>query len=218
VSEPVPELPAELPPGEEVLLQVRPPWRRFAQDVFHLRALTVYFLLFAAARGLRGWQMGGAIAALRDTAEVLPLVAAGLGVLAFLGWVYARATLYVITTGRIVIRSGVAVPMTFNLPFRRLGSADVRARADGSGDIVIKLAGKERLAWLALWPNARPWRFAHAEPMLRGLPNAAQVAEVLAGAMRTWSAAAQAPVVFAPAHGSAGGDIAAPPPHLAADH
>jgi hypothetical protein len=83
----------------------------------------------------------------------------------------------------VVLRFGVAIPMAFNLPFRQIKTAGLRRHADGSGDIPLKLMGVERIAYVVLWPHARPWHFAPAEPMLRAIANPARVAEILAGAL-----------------------------------
>ena len=57
-------------------------------------------------------------------------------------------------------------------------------RADGSGDLPLTLSGEDRIAWLHLWPHARPFHLAHPEPMLRSVPDAAAVAQLLSQA---WS-------------------------------
>ena len=46
------------------------------------------------------------------------------------------------------------------------------------------MAGNDRIAWLQLWPHARPWRLGKPQPMLRCVPQGAQVAKLLA---QTWS-------------------------------
>ena len=56
--------------------------------------------------------------------------------------------------------------------------------ADGSGDLPLTLSGEDRIAWLHLWPHARPFHLAHPEPMLRSVPDAAAVAQLLSQA---WS-------------------------------
>jgi hypothetical protein len=76
--------------------------------------------------------------------------------------------------------------MTLNLPFSRISAADLRSTQAGLGDIPIRLVKGDKIAFLHLWPHARPWRLAEPEPMLRSLPQAAQVAQLLAQA---WSQA-----------------------------
>ena len=49
----------------------------------------------------------------------------------------------------------------------------------------------DKVAYLLLWPHARPWRLSKPEPMLRAVPDAARVAAILARAL---AAAASQPV------------------------
>lgn len=183
--EPIPGLPEELPPGEELLWQGRPAWRRLARDAFHVRGLAAYLTAAAVARGVSyAWSGAGAGDVARAVAEVLPLVVVALGIAYGLAWLHARSTVYTLTSRRIVLRVGVALPITFNLPFKQLASADGRINDDGTGDIVVELAGTNRLGWLFLWPHARPWRMAKAAPMLRSIPDAQAVSALLGEAAR----------------------------------
>jgi hypothetical protein len=188
--EPIPGLPALLPPGETLLWQGKPSWRALARHTFEVRWLAAYFGVFSVLRGLVQFQEGHtASEALLASLIVLPAAALCLGLLTLLAFLNARATVYSITSKRVVMRFGVAFPMTFNLPFRRLAAADLSTRPEGDGDIALRLSGPDRIAWLHLWPHARPLHFKHAQPMLRGLPDAAKVAALLADAVRDWSAA-----------------------------
>ncbi|MEM9335896.1 MAG: photosynthetic complex putative assembly protein PuhB, partial [Pseudomonadota bacterium] len=94
----------------------------------------------------------------------------------------ARTTVFTVTSRRIVIRSGVAIPLSVNLPFSQIENADVRDLGDGFGDIAITPKGGAN--YVLLWPYVRPWRFLRAQPMLRSIPDARAVAEQLADALR----------------------------------
>jgi hypothetical protein len=83
----------------------------------------------------------------------------------------------------VVIRAGVALPKSINIPFKVIGSASLRTRKGGDGDIPLQLTGPNRAGYLPLWPHVRPWSMMRAEPMLRGVPDSAQAAEILAGAL-----------------------------------
>jgi hypothetical protein len=48
-------------------------------------------------------------------------------------WGVQKTTLYTITNKRIVMRIGVALSATFNLPFTRIVSADMREDKNGNG-------------------------------------------------------------------------------------
>jgi len=195
--EPVPGLPHELPPGEQLLWQGRPRWKGLALSTFHLDWLAVYFGAFTLARGGLVLQEGrGIAAAFVASAVVLPLTVACLGLLALLAWLNARSTVYTLTSRRVVMRFGVAFPMTFNLPFRRIASADLLVGKGTGGDIALQLSGPARLAWFHLWPHVRPWHFKRAQPTLRAIPEAARVAGLLADAVQAWSVAESTPVLL----------------------
>ena len=93
-------------------------------------------------------------------------------------------TTYTITTHRVLIRMGIALPMTLNLPYAEVETAGLRVRADGSGDIALKLADQGRkLSWFLLWPHARPFRFGKAEPLLRALSDGERAGAILSEAL-----------------------------------
>jgi len=182
--EPIPGLPEELPKGEDILWRGGPDWKSLALHVFHVRAVSVYFAILLI------WQVGSGMVdgaslrvALADSLHLIPMTAAALGLLSLLAWLIARATIYTVTTDRVVIRSGVALPKAINVPFARIGSAGVHVRKSGTGDIALQITGPDRAAYLPLWPSARPWKLANAEPMLRGIPDAAECADILAKAL-----------------------------------
>ena len=100
-----------------------------------------------------------------------------------LAWLSARSTIYTITNKRLVMRIGIALPKCINLPLSMIGSADLRTYDDGTGDMPIALTGSQRLGYAQLWPHARPWRVAVAQPMLRAVPKAAEVADLMARAI-----------------------------------
>ncbi len=64
----------------------------------------------------------------------------------------------------------------------------------------MQLAEGDSIAYLHLWPHARPWRAARPEPMLRCVPQAAQVAQLLSQAwsQETGAAALSSTVSDAP--------------------
>jgi hypothetical protein len=177
-------LPGRLPEGERILWQGSPDWRVMIGRVFHLRALAVYFgvllTYFAVNAFARGTPMAEVV---HDTAELAGLALIPIAVLGLYAWGTGIATTYTITNRRVAIKMGIALPMTMNLPFSRVDGASFRPARDGSGDVALQLAAGERVAYFMLWPHARPWRMAKAEPMLRALPQASQVAQTLARAL-----------------------------------
>lgn len=184
--EPVRGLPERLPAGEHILWQGAPRFAALARRAFHVRKLAFYCGLLLAWRVAAGVSDGETLGAIAVSAVwVVPFALVAVGLPLLLAWLYARTTVYTITNRRVVMRFGVALPMSLNLPFRLIGAAGVRSYADGSGDVTLTLTGPDRIAYLHLWPNARPWRIARPEPMLRCIPAAAQVADVLADALAT---------------------------------
>ncbi len=205
--EAAPGLPEPLPTGERLLWQGAPVWHRLAIDALHLRKLALYFgalLLLQGAVTLAG---NGSLAdALMASARLAPLAIVALGLLAVFAWLSSRATLYTITDRRIVMRIGIVLTVTYNLPFRQIAAATLRRHADGTGDIAVTLVeGPSRIAWAHLWPHARPWQLRRPQPSLRSVPDGAAVAALLAGALKAAlavDAAAPPPIATQPGPGS----------------
>jgi putative photosynthetic complex assembly protein len=84
-------------------------------------------------------------------------------------WRWPGTTLYTITDRRVVMRIGMVLTVTYNLPLSQIAAADLRREADGSGDLRLRLAAGQRIPYAHLWPHARPWRLASPEPALRCL-------------------------------------------------
>jgi len=179
-------LPELLPANEKILWQGSPDLRAVALRIFHLRKLAVYFAAMLALKAGNTMADGGSLVdGLMSITVLGALAMMGLLALASLAWGTARTTVYTLTDKRIVMRIGIALTLTFNLPLRLVKSAGLRQHKDGCGDIVISMGGEDHIAWLHLWPHVRPWVLARPEPMLRAVPDAAHVAELLAQA---WSA------------------------------
>jgi Bacterial PH domain len=173
-----------LPAGEKMLWQGQPQWQGLALHAFHVRAVALYFVVLLVWRVLQGVIAG-------DSAWTMTVAAAWLlvpcgaacGILALLAWLSSRTTQYTITNKRVIMQFGMALPITLNLPFSKIGSAALRLYADGSGDIPLATSGKDRVAFLMLWPHVRPWRATQTEPMLRSIKDARGVSEILARAV-----------------------------------
>jgi hypothetical protein len=177
-------LPGPLPPGERVLWQGRPCSQTLARRAFQVRKLAVYFALLLV------WYLASALTSGEDarTAMLATLRMTGIALVPLAlvyaySWATSRSTTYTITDRRLVMSIGIALPMTINLPFSKVVSAAVEMFHGGHGSIVLTLTPTDRLAYLMLWPHARPWRMARAEPMLRGIPDAARVSQTLARAL-----------------------------------
>lgn len=185
--EPIPGLPERLPPGEEVLWQGSPSWKAMARRAFHVRKVAVYFGILAVIAVAVDASDGLTLKSLiQGLTWIAFLAGVTLGLLTLLAWSMARSALYTITNRRVVMRIGAALPMMVNLPFKQVRSVDLRVYEDGTGDIPLLMDPSARLSYLLFWPHVRPWRFSPPQPMLRAIPDAARVGEILAGALQSY--------------------------------
>jgi Bacterial PH domain len=172
-----------LPVGEQILWQGRPQWRGLALRAFHVRKVAIYFALFAIWRFGSGVAAGDGLAAITTVLWVLLPCSAACGILVSMAWLSSRTTQYTITSRRLVMQFGVALPIMLNIPFGVVGAAALRCYTDGTGDIPLAITGKDRLAYLMLWPHVRPWHAARAQPMLRAIADVRHVSEIFARAV-----------------------------------
>ncbi len=181
-------LPERLPEGEKLLWQGAPDWRTLAIHAFHVRKLAVYFAVILALRTLFALSEGSHISELVISLAILtPLAGIAIGLITLIAWLTARTTTYTITDQRIVMRIGIVLSVTFNLPFKSLDSVGIKRFANGAGDLVTTIGSLDRIAYAHLWPHVRPWKLAKPEPMLRSILNVASVANTLTQAMKAAS-------------------------------
>ncbi len=183
-EEPVRGLPDYLPPGEDLLWQGEPDFRTLAESVFYLRRISIYFAFLILVH--LGFQLSGGagvVDVLLGSSWMIGLGVCGLAIIATLAWAYARSTVYTITSKRVVIRSGVAMPMMINIPLPVITAADMRHFRNGAGDIVLSLQQQKRLSYLFLWPNVKAWKFSPTLPALVCLTNVDEAAAALAQAL-----------------------------------
>ena len=177
--EPIPGLPQRPPVGEDILWQGRPSVWALAREAFKIYWIAAYFVLLVIWRAQAAFASGGLGTAI---AVAIPHILLGfvvcLGIF-LLAYAQARATMYTITSARVVMRIGAALSVTFNLPFAQIGTATLDLRKSGTGTIALETSGSTKLSYLIAWPNARPWRFSKTQPALRCIPDAARVARVL---------------------------------------
>lgn len=179
-------LPERLPAAEQLLWQGAPDWKTLARRAFHVRKLAVYFAVIIVLRVVLLIADGGGLRqVLLSLSWTVSLALLALGLIACLAWLAARATAYTITDRRVVMRIGIVLTVTFNLPFARIQAAGLHLDRDGSADLPLTLAPGDHIAWLQLWPHVRPWRLARPEPMLRSVPDGQRVAQIL---VQAWSA------------------------------
>lgn len=179
-------LPETLPVGERILWQSGPSAVLVFWSVFWGRFLLAYLGLMLLLRGSFIWSDTGSVAqTLAAVSWLGALFTVALILFGWLSWLIAKTTVYTLTNERLVLRIGIVLNLSFNIPLRRIQSADVRQRGNGAGEIAITLHPDDKIAYPHLWPHARPWHLANPQPMLRGLTKVAPVAKLLEDAWRT---------------------------------
>ncbi len=173
-------LPERLPSDEFIVWQGSPDVGALASSAFHFKKLAVYFAALILACAWPALESGADLMAILQAVKwIVPLAIIGLATVGVLAYLTARTTVYTLTNKRVVMRLGVVLTVSFNLPFKQIASADVRMLQNGFGDITLALQGSDRIAWVHLWPSVRPWRITKPEPTLRAIPDVQSVAEKL---------------------------------------
>ena len=195
-----PGLPARLPAGERLLWRATPNWWPFARSAFKARFLVGYFAVLVTCQVI-GMRLEGSSTAhvVAAAAWMLTLATIALLLALGLGWLYSRSTVYTVTDKRVVLRFGVAVPLAVNLPFSVIDGAAVKLYGDGSGDIELRLSAGQRVGVIQMWPCVQAWRLLAPRPVLRAVPDAAQLAAVLGNALAATQSSAEAALRTAPA-------------------
>jgi len=161
-------------PDEKVLWKGRPDLRLLARSAFHTRTLGLYMAALVVIALATGRSDAAIVAGVLGTAL--------LALLYLIAWHSSRTTLYILTDSRLILRIGMAIETRINIPLKQIRAAHLRLRDKGHGDIAFELAGERILGTLLLWPHVRPWHYAMPQPMLRAVPDAAALAQLIAAA------------------------------------
>ena len=179
-------LPEKLPLGEHILWQGAPQWRRLALEVFKIRSVALYLLAMWVFQWIHLMNSETSVTAMLKYGGLSALLACiSLALLAGVSWLMADAALYTLTNKRIVLRIGIVLTVTFNLPLTKIVAAQIKATTHTNGDIALQLPAHNQIAWLHLWPHARPWHFNPTQPTLRCID---EVEKVSALFMQAWHA------------------------------
>ena len=160
--------------GEKVLWKGQPNRALLARSAFHTHKVALYFAGLIAI----SLAFGNVNAAI--VCSVLGV--AGILVLQGLAWLSARTTVYILTDTRLIMRIGMAIETRINIPLKHIGAAHLKDRGKGHGDLAMELNGERMLGYILLWPHVRPFKLNRPQPMLRAVPEAQKVAEMLADA------------------------------------
>lgn len=170
-------------PDERLLWRGRPNVALLARGAFRTYWVAFYFAVLVVVclatdrPGTAAIMAGGAVATL--------------AILYFLAWLSARSTLYILTDVRLIMRIGMAIETRINVPLKQVTAAHLHTSGKGYGDIALELSGDRLLGVVLLWPHVRPWHFNRPQPMLRGIPDVAKVAQLMAEARALYGDIAQ---------------------------
>ena len=125
--------------GEEISLDIHPHWWFFAKSVAALVVTGILFLWAFAALGDGGWQ----------DAVTLALGVLALASLVWVGirWLMWRTTHFVITSDRVIARSGVLAKRGIEIPLERVNNISfaqsIFERVIKAGDLLIESGGED---------------------------------------------------------------------------
>jgi len=186
--EPVRGLPEALPEDETLLWQGQPSATGLLFGAFRLRWVIGYFVLTTFARLTHLASVEADPAAMNSVVMTSLVTCAGavliLGLLAF---AMSRAAVFTITSKRVVIRHGAALPKYVNAPFATMKSAQLKRRSVRLGDIALQMEEAGRTPYLHLWPFAKPFKYSEPQPMLRSVKDPEAVAKLLADAVQAYA-------------------------------
>jgi len=201
-QEPIPGLPARLPEGEDIVWQGSPERGTIARDALHIRKIGVYFAILSVWKLASGISDGKTLSELVFSVGITLLLGVLAGIILFgIATLIAKTTIYTVTNKRVVMRFGIAIPITFQFPFSQIISADVKHLNGQTGTLVFSLKEHTKISWLILWPHVRAWKVAKPQPALRAISDVDAVANLLSvnlsAAHNQTSKASSAPVAAA---------------------
>ncbi|MEM6537195.1 MAG: photosynthetic complex putative assembly protein PuhB [Pseudomonadota bacterium] len=170
-AEPLRGLPGPLPEGEQIVWQSSPnPWG-LVIHAFHVRFALAYVALLALWNLIATTVVANGAAF--SSGKLVTLLFGGaiaIGLISLIGVSMARAAVFTVTTRRVIIRHGLAIPKYINLPFTEIKAVSI-ANHRKYADIAFDLT-KPKIPYIHLWPFARPLRFRKPVPLLRSLATA----------------------------------------------
>ena len=178
----MPGVPAGLPKDETILWQGSPQPLALAREAYKINWIAAYMLAIVVWRAGGAYADGGIALMLATGLPYLVLAIAGYGVIYLLAWAQARASIYTITSARVILRVGAALPVTYTIPFVRIATARLDLKPGGTGTIAMEITEGMRLSYAVLWPHLRPGFARQTQPAFRCIPDAQNVARLLADA------------------------------------
>jgi uncharacterized membrane protein YdbT with pleckstrin-like domain len=125
--------------GEEIALDLRPHWWFFAKHIVSGIGLLILVVLIVSWR-----PHGFAATFVWSTWGILALIWAGWLVIKYLNWNFTH---FVVTTNRVISRTGVLAKRGDEIPLERISNINFRQgiweRVIGAGDLEIESAGRD---------------------------------------------------------------------------
>lgn len=177
-------LPEDLPRNEYIVWQGRPEWRQLAIEAFHVRKIAIYFAVMVVWQWISLLESNTAgMDMLKQLGTSIGLALLALAVLSWSAYWSAQATMYTLTNKRMIMRIGIVLSLTFNLPLKKITACDLQLLSKQTGNIALGIATDSPIGWLNLWPHVRAWRVASPQPTLRCVPQAESLAKTI---LQTW--------------------------------
>ena len=177
--EPTFGFPESLPTSEKVLWQGSPCAWLIARRIFFLPHLFFYFLMFSCLALI----VNSDVLTLKDLfvkfLSYMSLGMVAIFILLAISFFISSTTMYSITDKRVVMRIGIVLNLSLNIPFSKIETAELKAYPDKSGDISFNLVPDNKIAYLHLWPHCRPWFFSSPRPRLSCLKDVEVIASCL---------------------------------------
>jgi len=178
----MPGVPAGLPKDETILWQGKPKALALAREAYKINWIAAYMGAIVIWRAGGAYADGGLGLMVATGLPYLVLALAAYGVVFALAWAQARASIYTITSARVILRIGAALPVSYTIPFVRIAAARLDLRPGGTGTIALEITEGVRLSYAVLWPHLRPGFARSTQPAFRCIPDAQNVARLLADA------------------------------------
>ena len=174
-----------IPKDEKIIWYGKPDIRRFCLTALGLKYIFIYLIIIFCSII---YSRSGDLNFIKIIEVLFPyIISSFLAVLLLIavGVSQVLPTVYVITSKRVIIRSGLALIFMLNVPFDKIVSIDKNIYRDGCGNISFKLLSKSRIPFFASWPSVRPWFFSNPQPTFRCIADVEIIALKLSEAARS---------------------------------
>ncbi len=172
-------LPEKLPVDEKIIWQGSPEYVPLLNRVFLFKHIAIYLLLLVIFSFILGQNDYGSTKALGILIENTLISLICLGLFMLLGQLSCSTTVYTVTNKRIVMKIGIVLDLSLNIPFNKIESADLKISSDGTGDISFALDPSVKIAYPHLWPHCRAFHFSNPKPTIKCISNPENISLII---------------------------------------